>query len=178
MPFSLNDIHSVGEILAFAARTEIMPRFRQLTPAQVCRKSSTFDLVTEADEAAEVAITAALKLPFPDSVVIGEESTHREPELLQTIADAELAFIVDPIDGTKNFASNLPLFGVMAAVTLHLRERLKPSPGIPGHELRRRLPRRASRGTTHGHLIGRRQVKILFSLAVSSVTRKVVTQDR
>src|SRR5690348_1190957 len=35
MPFSLNDIHSVGEILAFAARTEIMPRFRQLTPAQV-----------------------------------------------------------------------------------------------------------------------------------------------
>jgi fructose-1,6-bisphosphatase/inositol monophosphatase family enzyme len=51
-------------------------------------------------------------------VVIGEESTHRKPALLQTIADAELAFIVDPIDGTKNFASNLPLFGVMAAVTI------------------------------------------------------------
>jgi hypothetical protein len=65
MPFSLNDIHSVGEILAFAARTEIMPRFRQLTPAQVRRKSSTFDLVTEADEAAEVAITAALNWHFP-----------------------------------------------------------------------------------------------------------------
>jgi fructose-1,6-bisphosphatase/inositol monophosphatase family enzyme len=38
-----------------------MPRFGKLTPAQVRRKSSTFDLVTEADEAAEVAITAALK---------------------------------------------------------------------------------------------------------------------
>jgi fructose-1,6-bisphosphatase/inositol monophosphatase family enzyme len=48
MPFSLNDIHSVGESLAFAARTEIMPRFRKLTPAQVRHKSSTFDLVTEA----------------------------------------------------------------------------------------------------------------------------------
>jgi fructose-1,6-bisphosphatase/inositol monophosphatase family enzyme len=59
-----------------------------------------------------------LKSAFPGSVVIGEESTHREPALLQTIADAELAFIVDPIDGTKNFASNLPLFGVMAAVTI------------------------------------------------------------
>jgi hypothetical protein len=47
MPFSLNDIHSVGEILAFAARTEIMPRFRKLTPAQVRHKSSTFDLVTQ-----------------------------------------------------------------------------------------------------------------------------------
>ena len=118
MPFSLNDIHTVGEILAFAARTEIMPIFGKLTPAQVRRKSSTFDLVTEADEAAEVAITAALKSAFPDSVVIGEESTHREPALLQTVADAELAFIVDPIDGTRNFASNLPLFGVMAAVTI------------------------------------------------------------
>jgi fructose-1,6-bisphosphatase/inositol monophosphatase family enzyme len=118
MPFSFNDIHTVGKVLAFAARTEIMPRFGKLTPAQVRRKSSTFDLVTEADEAAEVAITTALKSAFPDGVVIGEESTHRKPALLQTIADAELAFIVDPIDGTKNFASNLPLFGVMAAVTI------------------------------------------------------------
>jgi fructose-1,6-bisphosphatase/inositol monophosphatase family enzyme len=78
MPFSLNDIHTVGEVLAFAARTEIMPRFGKLAPAQVRRKSSTFDLVTEADEAAEVAITAALKSAFPDGVVIGEESTHRK----------------------------------------------------------------------------------------------------
>jgi 3'-phosphoadenosine 5'-phosphosulfate (PAPS) 3'-phosphatase len=92
MPFSLNDIHTVGEVLEFAARTEIMPRFGKLTPAQVRRKSSTFDLVTEADEAAEVVITAALKSAFPDGVVIGEESTHRTPALLQTIADAELAF--------------------------------------------------------------------------------------
>jgi len=68
MPFSFNDIHTVGEVLAFAARTEIMPRFGKLTPAQVRRKSSTFDLVTEADEAAEVAITAALKSAFPDGV--------------------------------------------------------------------------------------------------------------
>ena len=34
MPFSLNDVHTVGEVLAFAARTEIMPRFGKLTPAQ------------------------------------------------------------------------------------------------------------------------------------------------
>jgi 3'-phosphoadenosine 5'-phosphosulfate (PAPS) 3'-phosphatase len=38
------------------------------------------------------------------------------PAQLQLIADAELAFVVDPIDGTKNFTANLPLFGVMAAV--------------------------------------------------------------
>ena len=108
MPFSLNDVHTVGEVLAFAARTEIMLRFGKLTPAQVRHKSSAFDLVTEADEAAEVAITAALNSAFPDGVVIGEESTHRKPALLQTIADAELAFIVDPIDGTKTSPPTYP----------------------------------------------------------------------
>lgn len=117
MLFQPNDVHRVGEILAVAARAEIMPRFRKLAPEQIRQKTSAFDLVTEADEAAEAAITAALQAAFPDCVVIGEESAHKEPALLELIADAELAFIIDPVDGTRNFASNLPLFGVMAAVT-------------------------------------------------------------
>jgi fructose-1,6-bisphosphatase/inositol monophosphatase family enzyme len=118
MAFSPGDIKRVGEILAFAARTEIMPRFGKLAPSQIHRKSSAFDLVTEADEAAETAIAEALTAAFPGAVIIGEESAHKEPALLDTIADAALAFIVDPVDGTRNFASNLPLFGVMAAVTV------------------------------------------------------------
>lgn len=122
MPFSTPDIagniHRVGEILAAAARSEIMPRFGKLTGAQIRRKSSAFDLVTEADDAAEAAISAALTAAFPGAVIIGEEATHAEPALLDTIAGAELAFIVDPVDGTRNFASHLPLFGVMAAVTV------------------------------------------------------------
>src|SRR5438874_10657527 len=102
MPFSPMDIHRsihrVGDILAAAARSEIMPRFRKLTAAQIRRKSSAFDLVTEADDAAEAAIATALTAAFPGAVIIGEEGTHREPVLLDTIADAELAFIVDPVD--------------------------------------------------------------------------------
>lgn len=117
MPFSPDDVRRVGEILAAAARTEILPRFRRLTRAQIRQKTSTFDLVTEADEAAEAAIAAALREAFPDCVIVGEEGTHKDPSLLDTIADAPLAFIVDPVDGTRNFAANLPLFGVMAAVT-------------------------------------------------------------
>ena len=34
---------------------------------------------------------------------------HKDPALLQAIATAELAFVVDPIDGTRNFTANLPL---------------------------------------------------------------------
>jgi fructose-1,6-bisphosphatase/inositol monophosphatase family enzyme len=107
MPFSPDDIHRVGAILAAAAQAEIR------------QKTSAFDLVTEADEAAEAAIAAALLAAFLGCAIIGEESAHKEPALLETIADAPLAFIVDPVDGTRNFASNLPLFGVMAAVTAH-----------------------------------------------------------
>src|SRR5260370_10101853 len=119
MPFSPDDVRRVGEILADAARAEIMPRFRRLSPDQIRQKTSAFDLVTEADEAAEAVITAALQAAFPDCAVIGEESAAKNPALLDIIARAPLAFIIDPVDGTRNFASSLPLFGVMAAVTRH-----------------------------------------------------------
>jgi fructose-1,6-bisphosphatase/inositol monophosphatase family enzyme len=53
---------------------------------------------------------------FPSAVVIGEEATSADPSRLRLLADAELAILVDPIDGTANYAACLPLFGVMAAV--------------------------------------------------------------
>ena len=117
MPFSTDDLHRVGAILARAAVSEIMPLFRRLRPTQIRQKTSAFDVVTQADEAAEVLITRELLAAFPSAIVIGEEAAHADPALLERIATAELAFIVDPIDGTKNFACGLPLFGVMAAVT-------------------------------------------------------------
>jgi fructose-1,6-bisphosphatase/inositol monophosphatase family enzyme len=49
---------------------------------------------------------------------VGEESVERDRALLATIAVADLAIIVDPVDGTSNFAWGLPLFGVLAAVTV------------------------------------------------------------
>lgn len=105
----------VGAILARAAVQEILPRFRALRADQVRQKTSAFDIVTEADEAAEAVIAAGLREAFPGAIVVGEEGTERDPALLQAIGSAELAFVVDPVDGTKNFASGLPLFGVMAA---------------------------------------------------------------
>ena len=116
MNFSRDDLGRVGDILASAARSEILPRFRKLATSQIRQKSSSFDLVTEADEAAERVIDAALREAFPQATIIGEEGTARDPTLLNQVATAELAFVVDPIDGTRNFASGLPLFGVMTAV--------------------------------------------------------------
>ena len=117
MKFSSEDLHRTGAILARAGASEIMPLFRRLSSTQIRQKTSAFDVVTQADEAAEALNTRELLSIFPGAIVIGEEASHSNPALLDAIATADLAFIVDPIDGTKNFASGLPLFGVMAAVT-------------------------------------------------------------
>jgi fructose-1,6-bisphosphatase/inositol monophosphatase family enzyme len=115
MTFTDTDLAALAATLQDAARAEIMPRFRRLDAVAVRHKTGPLDLVTDADEAAERAITAALRRRFPGCIVIGEEATSADPATLRSIADAELAFVVDPVDGTANFAAGLPLFGVMAA---------------------------------------------------------------
>ncbi|SCX65847.1 inositol monophosphatase [Variovorax sp. EL159] len=115
---TLQDAANLGKILADVARAEIMPRFTGVMANDTREKSSSFDVVTDADEAAEREISRRLLELFPGALVIGEEAAGRDPGLLSRIATAELAFIVDPIDGTKNFSSGVPLFGTMLAVTV------------------------------------------------------------
>ncbi|HZH12345.1 MAG TPA: inositol monophosphatase family protein [Microvirga sp.] len=118
MTFSRADAFRVAEILRSAAQAEILPRFRNLSVDAIRTKTSQLDLVTDADEAAERRIEADLLRAFPQALVIGEEGVSRDPTLLDGLGDADLAFILDPVDGTLNFASGLPLFGVMASVVM------------------------------------------------------------
>ncbi len=119
MPFSSRDALALDDLLREAARAEIMPRFKSLAADAVRRKGSAHDLVTDADEAAEAFIAGRLRQRFPGAVIVGEEAAERDPVLLDTLHDAELAFVLDPVDGTRNFVAGLPLFGVMAAVVAH-----------------------------------------------------------
>ncbi len=115
MMFSRSDLERLNGILAEAARREIMPRFRKLAAGEVREKAAPGDLVTEADEAAERFIFAELERAFPGALLVGEEAATRDPTVLGRLAEAELAFVIDPVDGTLNYASDLPLFAVMAA---------------------------------------------------------------
>ncbi|MEQ6250569.1 inositol monophosphatase [Sulfitobacter sp. HNIBRBA3233] len=108
---------NIINVVRRTARAEILPRFRRLSGSEIRSKSSTSDLVTDADTRAEAMIARALQIAFPHAQVIGEEATAETPKLLDTIADAPLAFIIDPVDGTWNFAHGLPLFGVIVAAT-------------------------------------------------------------
>ena len=109
--------HHVLNIVRRAARAEIMPRFRSLQAVDISSKSHPADLVTAADTAAEAMISRALQIAFPDALIVGEEAVADNPALLEKIADAPLAFIIDPVDGTWNFAHELAVFGVIIAAT-------------------------------------------------------------
>jgi fructose-1,6-bisphosphatase/inositol monophosphatase family enzyme len=115
MTFDAADLGCLASILRDAAKAEVMPRFRRFGALGLRQKTGPLDLVTEADEAAERTIGAALARQFPTALVVGEEATSADPSRLGLLSAAELAFVVDPIDGTANFAAGLPLFGVMAA---------------------------------------------------------------
>jgi fructose-1,6-bisphosphatase/inositol monophosphatase family enzyme len=110
------DVHEVIALLRMVAQTEIMPRFRKLGLDDVRSKSGPLDPVTVADEAAERVLTAGFKKLFPGDDVLGEEAVSADPQLLQRLALPGRVWVVDPIDGTANYASELPLFGVMAAL--------------------------------------------------------------
>ena len=113
------DLLELVQLVRAVARAEIMPRFRHLSPTDIEAKTGPLDLVTVADEAAETALIKGLRARHPRAVMVGEEGAGRDPSLLAAIAHAPLCFIIDPIDGTANFAAGLPLFGCMVAATVH-----------------------------------------------------------
>ncbi len=112
----LIDVLALADVLRRAAKAEILPRFRRLNVGDVRAKSEATDLVTEADVNAERMIRAEIEALAPSALFIGEESVAADPALLGKLGDADLAVIVDPVDGTFNFASGIPAFGVMASV--------------------------------------------------------------
>ena len=116
MTLGARDATTLAGILREAAGAEILPRFRRLGVGGVRAKSGPQDLVTDADEAAERRIAAALRALFPGALVVGEEAAGRDASLLDRLVEAERAIVLDPLDGTFNFAHGVPLFGVMAAV--------------------------------------------------------------
>ncbi|TWB61915.1 myo-inositol-1(or 4)-monophosphatase [Rhizobium sp. ERR 922] len=116
MTFSDTDFDYVMTTVAAAAAKEIMPRFRNLDAGDISEKTSAIDLVTEADLLAERHITTALKARFPSALIVGEEAYEADKSVVPALAHAELAFTIDPVDGTFNFAAGLPVFGTIVAV--------------------------------------------------------------
>lgn len=74
-------------------------------------KSNIYDVVTEGDHASEAVIIPALHDLFPTYPIISEEGGGGGGS-----ADAEYAWYVDPVDGTTNYANNIPFFSISIAL--------------------------------------------------------------
>lgn len=97
------------------AAREIMPRFKALADHEIVEKRPG-DLVTAADHAAELAFNTKLPDLLPDSLVLGEEAFESNPNVMTALDTKKPVWIVDPVDGTHNFAHGETPFTVIVAL--------------------------------------------------------------
>ena len=90
----------------------ILPRFRNLQEGEVEDKGGN-DPVTIADREAEAALFEGLEKLAPGLGLVGEEAAHADAAVLDRLAGP--CWIVDPVDGTRNFAAGHGPFGVIVA---------------------------------------------------------------
>jgi myo-inositol-1(or 4)-monophosphatase len=92
--------------LAREAGAVLLERLRM--PREIAEKSRRADIVTDADRASEALIVARLRAEFPGATIFAEESGMHA-------GTSDERWIVDPLDGTTNFAHGYPLFCVSIA---------------------------------------------------------------
>lgn len=114
----LDDPLVVLDIMRDVAEAEIMSRFRALGDDDISEKSPG-DLVTIADQESERAFTERLPSLIPGSQILGEEGYEANPATLQALAGDDPVWIVDPVDGTFNFAHGKSPFTVIVALVQH-----------------------------------------------------------
>ncbi|MFD7815291.1 inositol monophosphatase family protein [Streptomyces sp. NPDC059785] len=116
--FLAQGVADVEEAVRTAAATEIMPRHRQLAAYEIDQKAGPHDLVTDADRNAEAYLTKVLPELLPGSVVVGEEAVHADPATYEALKGGAPVWIVDPVDGTRQFVRGETGFCTLVALAL------------------------------------------------------------
>lgn len=105
---------AVLAVMQEAAQRAILPRYQALAAHEVDSKAAD-DVVTVADREAELILAEGLARLLGEAAIVGEEAAHADPALLERLGDA-LCWIIDPVDGTNNYAAGKPPFGIMVAL--------------------------------------------------------------
>jgi myo-inositol-1(or 4)-monophosphatase len=100
--------------MSAAAAAATIVRARHRSPGPVKLKGHR-DIVTEVDIAAQAAAQAVIAARFPQHAILGEESAPDEQPVARP---GEPLWVIDPIDGTTNFARGFPAFAVSIGVTV------------------------------------------------------------
>lgn len=102
-------------ILEQASRDIVMPYYQNLQSHQIDEKTPG-DLVTVADRLSEDYIEGALAALLPEAKIVGEEAFFADAAVLDQLTEGQV-WIVDPIDGTGNYAAGKPPFGILIALS-------------------------------------------------------------
>lgn len=105
------DLEFIGELLARVGREELLSRFHRVGS----RKKADGSLVTDADIASQRVIGEALAQRWPGSRLLGEEMGRAEQEAAIAQTDQPL-WVLDPLDGTTNYAAGVPFFAISLAL--------------------------------------------------------------
>ncbi len=108
----------VVELIRQAAHQIILPRWRNLRAEDISAKAAD-DIVTIADREAEIFLTRHLRSLLNGANVVGEEATSIDATRLQALAGDAPVWVIDPLDGTGNFAAGDDKFAVMVALIRH-----------------------------------------------------------
>jgi fructose-1,6-bisphosphatase/inositol monophosphatase family enzyme len=105
----------VEQIVREVAAEVVLPKFRKLAAHEILEKAAG-DTVTVADRASEAMLAKRLRELLPEAQVVGEEDAAADPTVLYHLVGADPVWVVDPIDGTGNFAAGREPFGIMVAL--------------------------------------------------------------
>ncbi|MDO9368252.1 MAG: inositol monophosphatase family protein [Sphingopyxis sp.] len=104
----------VSQLMRDVAASVVMPRFRVLAPVEVAEKSPG-EIVTIADREAEARLHDGLAALGLGARIVGEEAAEQDGTLLEDAGEG-LVWLIDPLDGTANFAVGRAPFGMMIAL--------------------------------------------------------------
>jgi len=106
----------IVEILRAVAAKAILPRFKSLAEGDIRAKTHAGDLVTIADEEAELLLAEHFTALLPGSRVVGEEGVAKDAAVLDLLTGDDPVWVIDPIDGTVNFVNGIDRFAMMIAL--------------------------------------------------------------
>ncbi len=104
-------IPRLSDLLNKAADEAVLPRFGHLLSHQIEEKAAG-EIVTIADRDAERILADGLRALYPNARIIGEEAAAASPNIMNALDDGDV-WLIDPIDGTGNFAAGREPFAIM-----------------------------------------------------------------
>jgi fructose-1,6-bisphosphatase/inositol monophosphatase family enzyme len=110
-------VDAVSQLLREAASATVLPVFGRREAA--AEEKAPGEWVTVADRAAESFLAPRLAALIPGSVVVGEEMASSDASILDYLASDGDIWLLDPLDGTANFAAGTGPFAMMAALVRH-----------------------------------------------------------